>query len=148
MSLKWVYLFISFSTVAYTADVAKLTCDDESLKKKNRKLSKEDIDNLISIDNQSQIKMCLVVLGKDPLETEIAELLWRDLVKVRQTYDNKLIVYVLLLIFNIFYLIVESKATITINIFLFRFIQRQTIFLRTSYSCWDGYRKGYRLQIL
>lgn len=88
MSLKWVYLFISFSTVVYT-DVTKLSCDDESLKKKNRKLSKEDIDDLISIDNQSQIKMCLVVLGKDPLETEIAELLWRDLVKVRQAYDNK-----------------------------------------------------------
>ncbi|KAL5243533.1 hypothetical protein ACI65C_010943 [Semiaphis heraclei] len=87
MSLKWVYLFISFSTVVYT-DVTKLSCDDESLKKKNRKLSKEDIDDLISIDNQSQIKMCLVVLGKDPLETEIAELLWRDLVKVYTTADD------------------------------------------------------------
>jgi len=71
--------------------VAKQPCDDESLIKKNGKLSREDIDDLISIDNQSQIKMCLVVLGKDPLETEIAELLWRDLVKVRRTYDTKTI---------------------------------------------------------
>lgn len=90
MSLRWVYLFISFLSVVHK-DVAKQPCDDESLIKKNGKLSREDIDDLISIDNQSQIKMCLIVLGKDPLETEIAELLWKDLVKVRRTYDNKTI---------------------------------------------------------
>lgn len=87
MSLKWVYLSISFLSVVHR-DVAKQPCDDESLIKKNGKLSREDIEDLISIDNQSQIKMCLIVLGKDPLETEIAELLWRDLVKVRRTYDT------------------------------------------------------------
>lgn len=83
MSLKWVYLLISFVSVVHT-DGAKQSCDDESLIKKNGKLSKEDIDDLISIDNQSQIKMCLILLGKDPLETGVAELLWRDLVKVRE----------------------------------------------------------------
>jgi len=84
MSLNWVYLLISCLSVVHT-DVAKQSCGDESLLKKNGKLSKEDIYDLISIDNQSQIKMCLILLGKDPLETGIAELLWRDLVKVRQT---------------------------------------------------------------
>ncbi|CAI6343290.1 unnamed protein product [Macrosiphum euphorbiae] len=87
MSLKWVYLSISFLSVVHR-DVAKQPCDDESLIKKNGKLSREDIEDLISIDNQSQIKMCLIVLGKDPLETEIAELLWRDLVKVYTTADD------------------------------------------------------------
>jgi len=85
MPLKWVYLLISFLSVVHK-DVAKQPCDSESFITKNGKLSKEDVDDLISIDNQSQIKMCLIVLGKDPLETGIAELLWRDLVKVRQTY--------------------------------------------------------------
>jgi len=82
MSPRWAYLLIIFVSVVHK-DLAKLRCDGDSLMKKNGKLSKEDIDDLISIDNQPQIKMCLVVLGKNPLETGIAELLWRDLVKVR-----------------------------------------------------------------
>lgn len=82
MALKWMYLLVSFWLVAHE-DLAKELCDGESLLKNNGKLSKEDIDDLISIDNQSQIKMCLVVLGKDPLEMGIAEQLWKDLVKVR-----------------------------------------------------------------
>jgi len=94
MSPRWAYLLISFLSVVHK-DVAKQPCDGESLIKNNGKLSKEDIVDLISIDNQSQIKMCLVVLGKDPLETGIAELLWRDLVKVKQT----------IMIINIFYVL-------------------------------------------
>ncbi|KAE9526234.1 hypothetical protein AGLY_013865 [Aphis glycines] len=87
MSPRWAYLLISFLSVLHK-DLAKLRCDGDSLIKKNGKLSKEDIDDLISIDNQSQIKMCLVVLGKNPLETGIAELLWRDLVKVYKPADD------------------------------------------------------------
>ncbi|XP_060834630.1 uncharacterized protein LOC132917762 [Rhopalosiphum padi] len=87
MSPRWAYLLVSFLSVVHK-DVAKQPCDGESLIKNNGKLSKEDIVDLISIDNQSQIKMCLVVLGKDPLETGIAELLWRDLVKVYKTAND------------------------------------------------------------
>lgn len=96
MSPRWAYLLISFLSVVHK-DLAKLRCDGDSLIKKNGKLSKEDIDDLISIDNQSQIKMCLVVLGKNPLETGIAELLWRDLVKVRHKPS--------MIINNIFYVL-------------------------------------------
>lgn len=60
---------------------ARQSCD-ESLLNKNGKLSKADVSDLISGDNQAQIKMCLSVLGKDPLDREISELLWKDLVKV------------------------------------------------------------------
>ncbi|XP_025207387.1 otoancorin-like [Melanaphis sacchari] len=87
MSPMWAYLLVFFLSVIHK-DAAKQSCDGESLMKNNDKLSKEDVDNLISIDNQSQIKMCLVVLGKEPLETGIAELLWRDLVKVYTTADD------------------------------------------------------------
>lgn len=107
MSPRWAYLLISFLSVVHK-DLAKLSCDGDSLIKKNGKLSKEDIDDLISIDNQSQIKMCLVVLGKNPLETGIAELLWRDLVKVRHKR---------IMIINIFYVlltVVYKTTTITI----------------------------------
>lgn len=61
----------------------KQSCD-ESLLDKNGKFSKADVSDLISADNQAQIKMCLSVLGKDQLDAGIAELLWKDLVKVRR----------------------------------------------------------------
>lgn len=72
---------------------AEQSCD-ESLLVKNGKFSRSDVSGLITIDNKSQMKMCLAVLGNSPLDARIAELLWRDLVKVRTiiitNYDSPL----------------------------------------------------------
>ncbi|XP_025425491.1 otoancorin-like [Sipha flava] len=65
----------------------RLSCDESLLAKKG-KFSRADISDLISVVNESQIKKCLVVLGKNQLEQEIAELLWNDLVKVYKTADD------------------------------------------------------------
>lgn len=56
---------------------------DTSSPTTNGKFSKADVSDLISTENQAQIKMCLAMLGREPLDTGIAQLLWRDLVKVR-----------------------------------------------------------------
>lgn len=69
------------SVVQDNATAARPSCDESLLSKKG-KFSRADISDLISVDNQAQIKTCLVVLGKDQLGMEIAELLWSDLVKV------------------------------------------------------------------
>lgn len=76
-------LFFVLFALAMRENRAKQSCN-ESLLNKNGKFSKADIKDLISIENQAQIKMCLTVLGKNQLEARIAELLWRDLVKVRK----------------------------------------------------------------
>lgn len=74
----FVLLFLLVSEIT-----AKPSCGDESMITKNGKFSKTDINDMLSTDNQVQIKMCLTVFGKDPLESGIAELLWKYLVKVR-----------------------------------------------------------------
>lgn len=80
------FLKRSFSLVlclmAVHGHAAEQSCDG-SLLRKNGRFSRSDISGLITTDNKSQIKMCLVVLGNSPLDAGIAELLWRDLVKVR-----------------------------------------------------------------
>lgn len=77
--LLLLYLLVSIQRYVATLQ----SCTDESMLSKNGKFSKLDVDELISAENHEQIKMCLTVLGKDPLEIEIAELLWKNLVKVR-----------------------------------------------------------------
>lgn len=62
-------------------NAARQSCD-ESLLVKNGKFSKQDIADLITNDNRLEIKTCLTILGKDPLDAEIAGILWKDLVKV------------------------------------------------------------------
>lgn len=81
MTLETLLLCIVFLSVVHKY-AAKQSCD-ESILTKNGKFSKADLTDLITIENQAQIKMCLTVLGNNPLEIGIAELLWRDLVKVR-----------------------------------------------------------------
>lgn len=75
-------LFVSFCLLV-SENTARPSCGDESMLTKNGKFSKADISDMLSTDNQEQIKMCLTVFGKDPLEAGTAELLWKYLVKVR-----------------------------------------------------------------
>jgi len=82
MFFRRLLLLVLFA-LAVRKNRAKQSCN-ESLLNKNGKFSKADISDLISTENQAQIKTCLTLLGKDPLETRIAELLWRNLVKVRK----------------------------------------------------------------
>lgn len=87
------YFFITlFVSLGYNNAAERLSCDESLLVKKG-KFSRTDISNLISVDNLSQIKKCLVVLGKNQLEVEIAELLWNELVKVKWTIHDKLIYF-------------------------------------------------------
>jgi len=86
MSFEWALLLFVLSAKTVSENMAKPSCD-KSVLNKNGKFSKADISNLISVENQAQIKMCLTVLGKDPLEARIANLLWRDLVKVSKQLE-------------------------------------------------------------
>lgn len=76
------HLFVSLFLLV-SENTAKPSCGDESMLTKNGKFSKTDINDMLSTDNQAQIKMCLTIFGKDPLEAGTAELLWKYLVKVR-----------------------------------------------------------------
>lgn len=82
MSHEQLLLFI-LCLLVVRRNAARQSCDTSLLNTKG-KFSKADVSDLISINNREQIKMCLTILGKEPLETETAELLWRDLVKVRK----------------------------------------------------------------
>jgi hypothetical protein len=81
MSLQRYFFITLFLSVVHKNAAERLSCDESLLAKKG-KFSRADISDLISVVNESQIKKCLVVLGKNQLEQEIAELLWNDLVKV------------------------------------------------------------------
>lgn len=81
MTLKQLPILLLFTLFEY-GNLEKRSCD-EYLQSGNRKISRSHINDLISIDNQDQIKICLTILGKDQLESGIAELLWKALVKVR-----------------------------------------------------------------
>lgn len=66
------------------------TCDELLTGKGgDGKLSGADVGDLISADNRAWIKTCLAALGKDPLDTRVAEQLWRDLVKVRLDVESR-----------------------------------------------------------
>lgn len=82
MTLKQLLILILFIFLVY-GNVEKQSCDDYLLSK-NRKISRSDINDLISVENQAHLKNCLTILGKDQLEPGIAELLWKALVKVRR----------------------------------------------------------------
>lgn len=79
-------LFILILLVA-RKKTERQSCDTSSLTT-NGKLSIADVSDLISTENQAQIKMCLAILGREPLDTGIAQLLWKDLVKVRGKKTN------------------------------------------------------------
>lgn len=81
MSFEPLTLMLILFLLEVHKNTARQSCD-ESLSSKNGKFSKQDITDLISNENQLEIKTCLVLLGKNPLNPEIAGILWKDLVKV------------------------------------------------------------------
>lgn len=127
MSLELFFFITLFASVVHDDEAARLSCDESLLGKKG-KFSRADLSDLISVDNQSQIKTCLIVLGKDQLEVEIAELLWNDLVKVRRANSRD----------------IDGSIShgyleiLSVRYNFYRSIKRPMIFQRSCYSRWDG----------
>lgn len=85
---------------------------------KNGKFSRADVSGLITVDNKSEIKMCLIVLGNSQLQAGIAELLWRDLVKVRKPAPIPIALLFLKLRRITDYIIIFNKHALCMVIFV------------------------------